>query len=292
VTRFGDRLSGYRREMPEPEGVSEPRSDEGSDVVTTSVQETFHRSVDEGVMRLERPLTALVATGMVGGLDVSIGVIALLMVEARTHDHLLGSLAFGIGFLALTLAGSELFTENFLVPVMTVVAKDAPWWSVLRLWVGTAVFNLVGGWVAMGLAMMAFPPLRNTARVVGGTAMDLGVGRQAFASAILGGALITVMTWMERGTDSVPAKIASAWAIAFLLAGLPLQHAIVISIEAFAALHAGAGFGYAHWLAMFGWAALGNVLGGIVLVTGLRLMQIGRRGVEREQAREKPAVGV
>jgi formate/nitrite transporter FocA (FNT family) len=274
--------------MPEPAARG---ADDGSDdVVTRSVQETFHRSVDEGVMRLERPLGGLVATGMVGGLDVSIGVIALLLVEAHTHDHLLGSLAFGIGFLALTLAGSELFTENFLVPIMAVVAKDAPWWSVLRLWFGTAIFNLVGGWIAMGLAMMAFPNLRHTARLVGGTAMELGAGRQAFASAILGGALITVMTWMERGTESVPAKIASAWAVAFLLAGLPLQHAIVISIEAFAALHAGAGFGYTHWLAMFGWAALGNVLGGIVLVTGLRLMQIGKRGVEREQQREKPAV--
>jgi formate/nitrite transporter FocA (FNT family) len=283
--------------MPEPDGrearATAPSSRDDVDeneVVTQSVQETFRRSVDEGVLRLERPLPALVATGLVGGLDVSIGVIALLLVESKTQNHLLGSLAFGIGFLALTLANSELFTENFLVPIMTVVAKDAPWWSVLRLWAGTALFNLIGGWIAMGLAMMAFPPLRNTARAVGFESMRIGVGRQAFASAIVGGVLITVMTWMERGTDSVPAKIASAWAIAFLLAGLPVQHAIVISIEAFAALHAGAAFGYAHWLAMFGWAALGNVLGGIVLVTGLRLMQVGRRGVAREQAREKPAV--
>jgi formate/nitrite transporter FocA (FNT family) len=277
--------------MAEPEPAAPdaaPDAESDPAPVGTSVQETFHRSVDEGVARLERPILGLVATGMVGGLDVSIGVIALLLVESRTHDHLLGSLAFGIGFLALTLANSELFTENFLVPIMAVVAKDAPWWSVLRLWFGTAVFNLGGGWIAMGLAMMGFPSLRATARSVAAESMSLGIGREALASAIIGGVLITVMTWMERGTESVPAKIVSAWAIAFLLAGLPVQHAIVISIEAFAALHAGAAFGYSHWAAAFGWAAFGNLLGGIVLVTGLRLIQVGPREVAREQARDKP----
>jgi formate/nitrite transporter FocA (FNT family) len=154
------------------------------------------------------------------------------------------------------------------------------------------MFNLIGGWVAMGLAMAAFPSLRPSARTVAADPMRLYVSREAFASAIVAGALITVMTWMQHGTDSVPAKIISAWAIAFLLAGLPAQHAIVISIEAFAALHAGARFGYMHWAATFGFAALGNILGGVVLVTGLRIMQVGARGVAREQQRAKPNVDV
>jgi formate-nitrite transporter family protein len=248
---------------------------------------TFHRSVDEGVRRLERPLGALLATGLVGGLDVSVGVLGLLLVEQQTGSRLLGALAFGIGFLALTLANSELFTENFLVPIATVVARDAPWWTVPRLWIGTAVCNLIGGWVGMGLAMMAFPDLRATAVAVAHHAITLGIGRVAFASAVIGGAVITLMTWMEHATSSVPARIMSAWSIAFLLAGLPLQHAIVISIETFAALHAGAPFGYLDWLGMFGWASLGNVLGGVVLVTGLRLLQVGPRALEAEIQRPK-----
>src|SRR4051812_8897256 len=106
--------------------------------VAAELTDAFHRSVDEGVHRLERPLPSLLATGVVGGLDVSVGVLALLVVEHETGSHLVGAIAFGIGFLALLLAQSELFTENFLVPVLAVVAKDAPWWTVLRLWSGTA----------------------------------------------------------------------------------------------------------------------------------------------------------
>lgn len=254
--------------------------------MSESVRTVFERSVDEGVERLERTTHGLLATGAVGGLDVSVGVFALLIVRHETGDPLLGAVAFGIGFVALTLANSELFTENFLVPVNAVVAKKAPWWSVLRLWGGTAAFNLVGGWVAMGLVMMAFPELRPTAVAVGSHAVKVGIGRQAFASAVIGGGVITLMTWMERSTTSVGAKLVSAWAIAFVLAAAPLQHAIVISIEAFGALHAGAAFGYADWARTFLWAALGNAVGGLGLVTTLRLLQL--RGADLVAERERP----
>jgi formate-nitrite transporter family protein len=260
-----------------------------ANAVSIEITNAFHRSVDEGVTRLERPLGALVATGLVGGLDVSLGVFALLIVERETGNHLLGSLAFGIGFIALTLANSELFTENFMLPITAVVAKYAPWWSVLRLWCGTAVFNLIGGWVALGLVMIAFPDVHRVALELGTRPATLGIGRVAFASAIIAGASITLMTWMERATESVPAKLVSAVSIAFVLAAAPLQHAIVISIECFAALHAGAHFGYLDWAGAFGWAALGNTVGGIGLVTVLRLLQVGRKEIQREQRRPKDA---
>lgn len=238
--------------------------------------------------RLERPLPGLIATGTVGGLDVGVGVFALLIVMRETENKLLASLAFGIGFLALSLAGSELFTENFLVPVTAVVAKDAPWWSVARLWTGTAIFNLIGGWIGMGLVIAAFPDLHRSAIEIGSHPTSLGIGWQSFASAIVAGACITLMTWMERSTESVTAKLVSAFAIAFVLAAAPLQHAIVISIESFAALHAGASFGYLDWLGAFAWAALGNILGGLGLVTMLRLVQVGPEAIRREQQLPKP----
>jgi hypothetical protein len=75
--------------------------------------------------------------------------------------------------------------------------------------------------------------------------------------------------------------------MAFVLAAAPLDHAIVISVESFAALHAGAHFGYLDWLGALGWAALGNAIGGLGLVTVLRLIQVGREEVERERARPK-----
>ena len=126
--------------------------------MANEVSSAFQRTIDEGQNRLSRSLPSLLATGAVGGIDVGVGVFALLLVKEATHSDLLAGLAFGIGFIALTLAKSELFTENFLVPFAAVTTRRSSPTSVLRLWFGTAVTNLAGGWLIMAVVMMAVPP--------------------------------------------------------------------------------------------------------------------------------------
>jgi formate/nitrite transporter FocA (FNT family) len=70
----------------------------------------------------------------------------------------------------------------------------------------------------------------------------------------------------------------------FLLGAGRLNHAIVASLLTFSALHAGAPFGYADWLQLFAFSALGNIVGGLGLVTLLRLLQVPHKvKAEREQ---------
>jgi formate/nitrite transporter FocA (FNT family) len=253
--------------------------------VDEELRGTFQNTVDEAERRLSRSWPALLATGAVGGIDVGVGVMALLIVREATGNELLGALAFSIGFIALTLGRSELFTENFLVPVVAVVAHKATVGATLRLWGGTAATNLAAGWAFTGLMVVGLPELHEVAVEVGSHYPELGISTTSLASAIIGGAAITLMTWMERGTESVPGKLVAAIAIAFVLAGGRLNHAIVVSLEMFAALHSGAPFGYADWLGMATWAALGNMIGGLALVTVLRLVQIGRTAVREERSR-------
>jgi len=61
---------------------------------------------------------------LLGGLDIGVGVLAFLLVKHQIHNEMLAGLAFSTGFIALTLARSELFTENFVVPVAAVIAKN------------------------------------------------------------------------------------------------------------------------------------------------------------------------
>lgn len=249
------------------------------------VRAAFSRSVEEGHRRLSRSSPALLATGALGGIDLGIGVFALLVVRDASGSALLGALAFSIGFIALTLAASELFTENFLVPVTAVVARRSTVRSLMRLWAGTAMANVVGGWVFTGVMMSGFPELGPVAAEVGSHYVELGIGWRSFAAGIIGGAAITLMTWMERGSDSMPAKLLAVITIGFLLAAGPMNHAVVSSLEMFAALHAGAPFGYSDWLAAASWGAAANMVGGIGLVTVLRLIQVGRAQMREEQAR-------
>src|SRR5947209_14701563 len=101
------------------------------------LEEAFERLVDEGEVRLRRPILALLSTGVLGGIDVGTGVLAYLLVKQATHSPLLAGLAFSIGFVALLLARTELFTENFLVPVITVIAKKGSIAALARLWAVT-----------------------------------------------------------------------------------------------------------------------------------------------------------
>jgi formate/nitrite transporter FocA (FNT family) len=259
-------------------------------VAEQPVEDALLRAIDEGRRRISRRTWPLLATGALGGIDVGTGVLALLFVENETHSKLLAGLAFSIGFIALALARSELFTEDFLVPVITVIARQARFRMLIRLWVGTLIANLVGGWVFTYLVMKGFPQFATTAIEAGGHYVDLGLGVKAFSLAILGGAVITLMTWMQHTTTSDGLRLVPAVTGAFLLGGAQLNHAIVNSLLMFAALHTGhAPFGYLQWAQTAGLAALGNIVGGVVLVTLLRLFQ-SLHTVQQE--RESPALGV
>src|SRR4051812_35894243 len=120
-----------------------------------ALEESFTLQVLEGTQRLSRPWREILVTGFVGGTEVAIGVLAFLAVLHETGSHLLGGLAFSAGFIALLLGRSELFTEGFLVPVVTVAAKRATLLQLGKLWAGTLVANLVGGWLIMWLVVIA-----------------------------------------------------------------------------------------------------------------------------------------
>jgi formate-nitrite transporter family protein len=125
-------MSSSVEERKEPEDAERPREPE--------VEEAFDRLLSEGGNRSARPLVPLLATGFVGGIDVGVGVLAYLVVDHATGQPLLAAAAFPIGFIALLLAGSELFTENFLVPVTARVAGRGSWLRLLRLWLAASAW--------------------------------------------------------------------------------------------------------------------------------------------------------
>lgn len=254
------------RERPEPE-----------------IEEAFDRLVDEGTERLERPLSALVSTGILGGVDVGFGVLAYLIVKEHTGDTVLAGIAFSIGFVALLLGRSELFTENFLVPVTAVVARSGTWRALVRLWGVTFAMNLVGGLLIMFILVTARPDLEATAIEVGTHYAELGVNGRSFALAVLAGAVITLMTRMQHATDHLGVQIIPAILFGSLLAGGELFHCVLDALFMMGALLAGADFGVGSMAVAVGWSMLGNVVGGIGLVSGLRLLRVPKR-VEEERA--------
>jgi formate/nitrite transporter FocA (FNT family) len=263
-----------RRGLGEPPAVPEPE-----------LEDAFDRLVGEGSTRLARPLPTLVVTGFLGGIDVGTGVLAYLLVHHATGSTVLAGLAFSIGFVALLLARSELFTENFLVPVAAVVARHGSLAALARLWVVALIANLAGGWLVAWLIMQALPALHPTAVEAGTHYADLGINLRSFCLAVLAGMVITLMTRMQHATESLGVQLVPALLFGALLAGGQLFHCVLDSILMFAALIAGAPFGYLDWLGALGFSILGNVVGGVGLVAFLRLVRVPHR-IAQERHRD------
>ena len=268
------RPSGDSGDVAPPKGAREE----------PEVEEAYDRLVDEGHERLARPLLPLVATGFLGGIDVGVGVLSYLVVQEETGNHLLASLAFTVGFVALLLARSELFTENFLVPVTAVVAKEGTVTQLLRLWTVTLAMNLVGGLVMAGLIVVGLPNLHTVAVEAGSHYAHLGVSWRSFCLAVLAGVVITLMTRMQHATESLGVRLVPAVTFSFVLVGAQLFHSVLDSILMFAGLLTGdADYGVVDWLGALGWSALGNLVGGLVLVTGVRLLRVPHRVTESRE---------
>ncbi len=242
------------------------------------IDDAVQRILDEGIPRLKRGWLDLLATAVVAGIEVGFGVIAYLVVEEATGSQPLAGLAFSVGFIALLLGHSELFTEGFLIPVTVVAAKKATGRELARFWTGTLAGNLVGGWIVGWLIATAYPRLHPTLHEAAGRYVLSGLSLRTLCLAFLAGGAITLLTRMHHGTDSDVAKVIASIGIAFLLAGAGLFHSVLDSVLAFAALSTGnAPFGYLDWLGWVWWVLLANMAGGLTLTTLLRLVRSRRQ---------------
>ena len=246
--------------------------------------EIYERTREEGRRRLARPVLELAATALVGGFDVAFGVIAYALAAGAVDAHsnsaladLVGALAFGIGFVFVVVGKSELFTENFLVPIAGLEReRRASWLKLGELWSGTLLINIIGG---VGLALIvtshgvmssnSHQPLVRLAEHLGDYAP-----LTAFLSAIVAGALMTLMTWFVEGAaESMGIRIVMSWIIGAVIVLGVFNHAIVSTIELVFGMRYGADVSIADLFANLGLAIAGNLVGGILLVTCVRSAQ-------------------
>ncbi len=244
--------------------------------------EIFERTREEGKRRLERSRLELVSTALVAGFDVVFGVIALVTISAALTPHFgpevghaAGALGFGIAFIFIVVGRSELFTENFLVPVTALREGSISKLKLAQLWLISPLFNIIGG-TALVLVVSVhgvLPHGSGEAIVRIADDVDAKSTTTAFCSAIVGGALITVMTWLVEGVGSIGGRVICAWIGGVLLTLGSFNHVIVVTLELIFGIRAGADVGALDVAQNFAIAAAGNMIGGLLFVTLTRTGQ-------------------
>jgi len=246
--------------------------------------EIFDRAVEEGERRLDQSLLELTATSFIAGFTIVFGIATLGVVDGLVEPefgevaHIAGALTFGVGVVFLVVGRSELFNENFFDPAAKAVDRDGSWllWPLVRLWTVTLVVNLVGGFLfAFVFAVDGVLP-SGSAHALSRTAEGI-VHRPLwgkFASAIVGGALVSLLSFLLEAVNSVRSRITMAYIVGFLLALGPFDHVIVTAIHVFFGLLFGAGVSYGGLVEIIVIATAGNFVGGIGLVTVTHVAQV------------------
>jgi len=261
---------------------------ESHDKLIPAPETIYERTKEEGKRRLTRPIAEEMSTALAARFDIVAGIIILALILSQLEHqfgrhaaHVFASLGFGVGFVFLVVGRGELFTENFLVPIAGLDDgdDDSSWRNLAKLWTISPIFNVIGG-VVMILIVSTHSVLPfGTGKAIVETAETLhahGV-LALFMSAIFAGALITAMTWFIEGQATMMPRIVIAWLCGSLLALGSFNHVIVVTLELIFGLRYGAQYHWTFILGNFGLAALGNIIGGVGLVTLNRLTQ-GKAG--------------
>lgn len=213
---------------------------------------------------------------MIGVAVVSVLSGALTSVLPPKLASTLGASAFGIGFVLITLGRSELFTENFLIPVGAVLEQRRPARRLPTLWVPTLLANILGMFV-LALILAQNTVLDHSAVVAGGHTADVLAHRTpgaAFLSAVLAGLVMTLWTWLGIAVRTDVSRVLVAMAIGFTIAAPTMNHVIVGTGEMMFGVLGG------HTSATWGDVGLnfllalaGNLIGGTLFVTLSRFVQ-------------------
>jgi formate/nitrite transporter FocA (FNT family) len=148
----------------------------------------------------------------------------------------------------------------------------------------TLAANLAGGLVMAGLIVVARPDLDSTAARLGRHYAMLGISWRSLLLAVLAGVVITLLTRMQHATDDLGPKLVAAVAMSFVLVAAQLFHSVLDSILMFTGLLGGqATYTWGDWALAMAWSALGNIIGGVGLVTSIRLLRVPHRVAEERR---------
>ncbi len=243
--------------------------------------EIIHDAALIGGRRLHRPLFESAITGFIGGMSVCFGAVALAWASASAGSntdvgHLLGALAFPVGFIILLVGKSELFTENFFLPVTAVLEREGSFRELGRLWGSTLVFNLVGVLVFSILISqdgVLDPAPAAALRELAEKKIDFSLST-AFIKAIFAGWLMTLLTWLLVAAEGFSSKLLLIWVMGTLIVLGEFNHVIISAAEIWIAILLDADVSIPQWFYRnFLPALFGNLLGGIVFVTLFHYVQ-------------------
>ena len=239
--------------------------------------EIFKRVLATADHELSRPLALLFWSAFAGGGTLGFCLLAKATMDASTGSELLGNLVYPIGFIFLILGRYQLFTENTLTPVALVFTRLASLRDLGRIWGIVFAANLLGaGAIAL---LFATTPLLDadatTAAISYAEHLMEASWSAAFVKAVMAGWVLAGLVWLVHAVPDSFSRLILTWFLIYVQVSADLFHCIVGSVEVLYLVFSG-GASIGAYLGQFLLpVALGNTVGGVVVVALLNYAQFG-----------------
>ena len=263
-------------EKQEQEEQSEQQAKEAESLDAKTTYEVVRR---EGMKELDRSTPALFWSGLAAGLSMGFSFLAQGLLESHLPDApwrpLLSTFGYSTGFLVVILGSQQLFTENTLTPIIPLLSRRTMEClrNVLRLWGAVLVANLIGALLfALALARLDVVPaeVHTALSSLASHTLAHSFGTM-LVHAVYAGWLIALMVWMLPGAET--SKFTVIVAITYLVGLGGFAHVIAGAGEVFYAAFRGEATWARVLLGFLVPALIGNVLGGLTMVTALNHAQ-------------------
>jgi formate/nitrite transporter FocA (FNT family) len=241
---------------------------------------TYEVIRNEGNKELKRSTSALAWSGLAAGLSMGFSFVA----EGLLRNHLpmaewrplVVKLGYPLGFIIITLASQQLFTENTVTAVVPFLTKKTQraFWNVARLWVVILLANLIGSaifaWVLSSSTLFE-PSVKHSLSEIGREAIK-GDFFSMLLRAVFAGWLIALMVWMLPAASG--SQIFVVVIVTYLVGLAAFVHIIAGSAEVLYTVFEGEQSLTAYFTNFLAPAFIGNSIGGVLLVSALNHAQV------------------
>ena len=234
----------------------------------------------EGLDTYRKNRIATFLSSFMAGLEIGFSFLVVVIVYSffngkidKSHIPYLAAFVYPLGFILVVLGKSILFTEQTSLLSIPVISGRKTVSDLFSLWGIVIIGNLIGGyligafivWIGPELGVITQQGIINLADHVNHFSREV-----IFASSVLAGWLMALLSWIITSTHKTTGKIAVIYIITFIISLAGLHHSIVGNIEVFAGFLVSDKITFIDYLTFQSTSLLGNAFGGVFFVAILK----------------------
>lgn len=237
-------------------------------------------------LKADKTLLALLVQGVLAGIYISIGAIAYIKLGAGVSDPglgaFLGALVFPVGIIAIILMQAELYTSDSMV-MLAVFTRHTKIKQIIRILVFIFIANLIGAIFVAFLTQTAGIFNDGTITFLQEKAVhkvNLPV-LQLLSSSILCNIIVSTGVCLAYSCKDEISKVVVVWLAITVFVLTSTEHVVANMYYLFAAYFLGADISLSQIFYNLGVAAIGNFIGGGLLVSGANFILVYKEFKEK-----------